>query len=69
MLCSCRIDEGKGERTLTVEQVPDARLRHTVGERELSGFAQEYEVVRQALRSSAVGHTYKDLPMPLKRMR
>jgi hypothetical protein len=62
-------DEGMSRRKLTVEQVLDARLRYEAGERELSKLARAYGVGRQALQSAAVGHTYKDLPMPPRRMR
>ena len=57
------------KRKLTVEQVLEARLRYAAGERELSKLAQAYGVGRQAVQSAAVGHTYKDLPMPLRRLR
>ena len=54
---------------LTDEQVLEARLRYSAGERELSRLAQEFGVTRQALQKSAgVGHTFKDLPMPPKTM-
>ncbi len=56
-------------RKLTVEQVLDARLRYEAGERELSKLARAYGVGRQAVQSAIVGHTFKDLPMPPKRMR
>ena len=56
-------------RKLTVEQVLEARLRYAAGERELSKLARAYGVGRQALQSAVVGHTFKDLPMPPKRMR
>ncbi len=55
-------------RKLTVEQVLEARLRYRAGERELSKLAREFGVTRRALQSAAVRHTYKDLPMPLKRI-
>jgi hypothetical protein len=57
------------KRKLTVEQVLEARLRYAAGERELTRLAREYGVARQALQSVVAGHTYKDLPMPPKRMR
>jgi hypothetical protein len=57
------------KRKLTVEQVLEARLRYAAGERELSKLARAYGVGRQAVHSAAVGHTFKDLPMPPKRMR
>ncbi len=56
-------------RKLTVEQVLEARLRYTAGERELSKLAREFGVTRQALQSAVVGHTFKDLPMPPKTLR
>ena len=61
--------EGMSTRKLTVEQVLEARLRYAAGERELSKLARAYGVGRQALQSAVVGHTFKDLPMPPKRMR
>ena len=63
------LDEGRSTRKLTVKQVLDARLRYEAGERELSKLAREFGVTRQALQSAVVGHTFKDLPMPPKRMR
>ena len=57
------------KRKLTVEQVLEARLRYWAGERELSKLARAYGVGRQALLSAAVGHTFKDLPMPPKSLR
>lgn len=57
------------KRKLTVEQVLEARLRYAAGEREMSKLAQAYGVGRQAVQSAAVGHTYKDLPMPPRRLR
>ena len=58
----------KYKRKLTVEQVLEARLRYAAGEREWSKLAQDIGVARQALQSAVVGHTYKDLPMPPKRL-
>jgi hypothetical protein len=60
--------EGMSTRKLTVEQVLEARLRYAAGERELSKLARAYGVGRQAVQSAAVRHTYKDLPMPPKRI-
>ena len=57
------------KRKLTVEQVLEARLRYRAGERELSKLAREFGVTRQALLSAVMGHTFKDLPMPPKRLR
>jgi hypothetical protein len=62
------LDEGRGTRKLTVEQVLEARLRYAEGERELSKLIREYGVGRQSVQSAAVGQTYKDLPMPPKRL-
>ena len=61
--------EGMSKRKLTVEQVLEARLRYAAGERELSKLARAYGVGRQALQSAVVGHTFKDLPMPPKKLR
>ena len=73
MRCSAFVPSDSGEgmstRKLTVEQVLEARLRYAAGERELSKLARAYGVGRQALQSAVVGHTFKDLPMPPKRMR
>ena len=55
-------------RKLTVEQVLEARLRYAAGERELTRLARAFGVRRQAVQSAAVGQTYKDLPMPPKRL-
>ena len=64
-----RSGEGLSRRKLTVEQVLDARLRYEAGERELSKLARAYGVGRQAVQSAVVGHTFKDLPMPPKKLR
>ena len=73
MACSAFVptglDESMGKRKLTIEQVLEARLRYAAGERELSKLAEAYGVARQALQSAVVGHTYKDLPLPPKRLR
>ena len=61
--------EGMSRRKLTVEHVLDARLRYEAGERELSKLARAYGVGRQALQSAVVGHTFKHLLMPPKRLR
>ena len=61
--------ESMSKRKLTVEQVLEARLRYAAGERELTRLAREYGVGRQVVHSAAVGQTYKDLPMPPKRIR
>ncbi len=71
--CSSFVPSELGEdmcrRKLTVEQVLEARLRYRAGERDLSTLARAYGVGRQALQSAAVGHTFKDLPMPPKKLR
>lgn len=63
------LGEDMSRRKLTVEQVLEARLRCRAGERDLSKLAREFGVTRQVLQSAIVGHTFKDLPMPPKRMR
>ncbi len=56
------------KRKLTVEQVLEVRLRYVAEERELSKLARVYGMGRQAVQSAAVGQTYKDLPMPPKKL-
>jgi hypothetical protein len=53
---------------LTTEQVLEARLRYASGEREWSQFARQYGVSREAIKSAVLGLTFKELPMPPKRM-
>ena len=73
MTCSAFVliesSKSMSKRKLTVEQVLEARLRYRAGERELSKLARAFGVTRQALQSAAVGHTFKDLPMPPKKLR
>jgi DNA-binding phage protein len=57
-----------GRRKLTVEQVLEARWRYMAGERELTKLARDYGVSRESLKSAVLGFTFKDLPMPPKRM-
>jgi hypothetical protein len=57
-----------GRRKLTVEQVLEARWRYMAGERELTKLSRDYGVSRESLKSAVLGFTFKDLPMPPKRM-
>ena len=61
--------QSMSKRKLRIEQVLEARLRYRAGERELSKLAQRLGVARQALQSAVVGHTFKHLLMPPKRLR
>lgn len=56
------------KRKLTTEQVLEARLRYASGEREFSQFARDYRVSRESIKNAILGLTFKDLPMPPKRM-
>jgi hypothetical protein len=58
-----------GRTKLTVEQVPEARLRYVAGEREYSKLARGFGVSRESIRSAAEGLTFKYLPMPPKKRR
>jgi hypothetical protein len=49
---------------MTVEQVLEAKLRYTVGEREYSRLADDYGVSRSAITNAVLGYTFKHLPMP-----
>jgi hypothetical protein len=54
------------KRKLTTEQVLEARLRFTSGEREWGRFSKDYGVSREAIKSAVLGLTFKELPMPPK---
>lgn len=56
-------------RKLTVEQVLDIRLRYAVGDREWAKIGRLYGVKSGAVRDAALGLTYKDLPMPPRRLK
>jgi len=56
------------KRKLTAEQVLEARLRYASGEREFSKFARDYGVSRETIKNAIAGSTFKDLPMPPKRV-
>jgi hypothetical protein len=43
-------------------------IRYASGEREWSQFARQYGVSREAIKSAVLGLTFKELPMPPKRM-
>jgi hypothetical protein len=57
-----------GRRKLTVEQVLEARLCYMVGEREWAKLAKKFGVSREAIKAAALGLTFKDVPMPPKRV-
>ena len=56
------------KRKLTTEQVLEARLRFASGEREWGKFSKDYGVSRESIRSAVLGLTFKELPMPPKRV-
>ncbi|ANY82991.1 hypothetical protein BB934_32770 (plasmid) [Microvirga ossetica] len=53
---------------LTVEQVLEARLRYAAGEREFQKLAREYRVGRSTITKAVLGYTFKELPMPPRRL-
>jgi hypothetical protein len=55
-------------RKLTVEQVLEVRLCYIAGEREWARLAKKFGVSREAIKAAAVGLTFKELPMPPKRV-
>jgi hypothetical protein len=59
---------GKSSRKLTVEQVLEARLCYMVGDWEWSKLARKFGVGSESVKNAAKGITYKDLPMPPKRL-
>ena len=56
------------KRKLTTEQVLEARLRYASGEREWEKLSRDYGVSRGVIKSAIMGETFKELPMPPKRM-
>jgi hypothetical protein len=56
------------KRKLTTEQVLEARLRYASGEREWGKLSRDYGVSRGVIKSAIMGETFKELPMPPKRM-
>jgi hypothetical protein len=56
------------QRKLSTEQVLEARLRYASGEREWSQLARRYEVSRGVIKSAVLGFTFKELPMPPKKV-
>ncbi len=58
-----------GRRKLTVEQVLEARWRFISGERELTKLSRDYGVSRESLKNAVLEFTFKDLPMPPRRVR
>ncbi|WP_245273117.1 helix-turn-helix domain-containing protein [Microvirga lotononidis] len=56
------------KRKLTTEQVLEARLRFASGEREWGKLSRDYGVSRETIKSAVVGETFKELPMPPKRV-
>ena len=55
-------------RKLTVEQVLEARLRYAAGERKFGKLAQFYQVSRSTITNAVLGNTFKELPMPPRRL-
>jgi hypothetical protein len=55
------------KRKLTEEQVLEARLRYTAGEREWGKLSKDYGVSRESIKNAVLGMTFKELPMPPKR--
>ena len=55
-------------RKLTVEQVLEARLRYAAGEREFGKLAKAYQISRSTITNAVLGRTFKDLPMPPRRL-
>jgi hypothetical protein len=56
------------KRKLTTEQVLEARLRFASGERQWGKISKEYGVSREAIKNAVLGLTFKELPMPPKRI-
>lgn len=56
------------KRKLTTEQVLEARMRFTSGEREWGKLSRDYGVSRGVIKSAVMGETFKELPMPPKRV-
>jgi hypothetical protein len=56
-------------RKLTVEQVLEVRLLQAQGKVDFGKLSREFGVHRDSVRLAALGHTFKDLPMPPKRPR
>jgi hypothetical protein len=59
---------GTSSRKLTVEQVLEARLCYMVGDWEWAKLAKKFGVTSAVIKSAAKGETYRDLPMPPKRV-
>lgn len=55
-------------RKLGTEQVLEARWRYAAEEREFSKLGRDYGVRGETIKQVVLGETYKDLPMPPKRM-
>jgi len=56
------------KRKLITEQVLEARFRYASGVREWGKFSRDYGVSRGVIKSPIMGETFKELPMPPKRM-
>jgi hypothetical protein len=56
------------KRRLAIEQVLEARLRFASGERQWGKFSTEYGVSREAIKNPVLGLSFKELPMPPKRI-
>ncbi len=59
---------GSSSRKLTVEQVLEARLCYMVGDWQWSKLAKRFGVGPEVVKKAALGVTYRDLPMPPKRI-
>jgi hypothetical protein len=53
---------------VATEPVLEARLRFASGERELGKLFREYDVSREPIKNAVLGLTFKELPMPPRRM-
>ena len=51
-----------------MEQVLEARLRYAAGEREFGKLAKAYQISRSTITNAVLGRTFKDLPMPPRRL-
>jgi hypothetical protein len=63
-----RPEEAKAPRyrTLTVEQVLEARWLYAQGRVDFTSLAKKHGVSRWSLKQAALGETYRNLPMPPK---
>jgi hypothetical protein len=59
-----RLENPAPNRKLTVEQVLEIRMLQAQGKADFKRLSQQYGVDRNAIRMAALGHTFKELPMP-----